>query len=49
MKQIIASVIFDILPYTKGNTIFCIFRNLEFNLIKIGRLLHIAVKETVRK
>jgi len=32
MKQIIASVLFDILSYTIGNIIFCIFKNFEFNL-----------------
>jgi len=35
MKQIIASVFFDILSYTIGNTIFCIFTNFELNLIII--------------
>jgi len=34
MKQSIASVFFEILSYTIGNTIFCIFKNFEFNLIK---------------
>jgi len=35
MKQIIASVFFDILSYTIRNIIFCIFKNFEFNLITI--------------
>jgi len=34
MKQIIASVFFDILSYIIENIIFCIFRNYELNLIK---------------
>jgi len=29
MKQIIASVFFDILSYTIGNNILCIFKNIE--------------------
>jgi len=33
MKQIIASVFYDILSYTIGNIIFCIFKNFELNLI----------------
>jgi len=49
MKQILASMFFDILSYTIGNNILCIFKNFELNLIKIGRLLHIAVKKTVRE
>jgi len=35
VKQIIASVFFDMLSYTIGNIIFCIFKNLELNLINI--------------
>jgi len=35
MKEMIASVFFDILSYTIGNIIFCIFKNFEFNLIII--------------
>jgi len=31
MKQIIASVFFDILSFTIGNTIYSTFRNLELN------------------
>jgi len=37
MKQIIASVFFDMLSYTIKNIIFCILRNFELNLIKIGQ------------
>jgi len=36
MKQIIASVYFDILSYTIENIIVCIFKNFEFNLINIA-------------
>jgi len=36
MKQIIASVFFDILSYTTANIIFCIFKNFELNLIIIA-------------
>jgi len=32
IKQIIASVFFDTLSYTIGNTIVCIFKNFELNL-----------------
>jgi len=46
MKQIITSVFFDILSFTIGITIFSTFWNLELNLIKIGRLLHIAFKKS---
>jgi len=35
MKQIIASVFFDILSYTIGNVIVCIFKNFELSLIII--------------
>jgi len=35
MKQIIASVLLDILFYTIGNIIFCIFKYFELNLIII--------------
>jgi len=35
MKQIIASVFFDILSYTFGNIIISLFKNFEFNLIII--------------
>jgi len=35
MKQIIASMFFDILSYTIGNIIFCIFKNFELNIIII--------------
>jgi len=35
MKQVIASVFFDILPYTIGHIIFCIFKNFVLNLIII--------------
>jgi len=35
MKQIIASVFFDILSYTIRNIIICIFMNFELNLIII--------------
>jgi len=45
MKQIIAPVFFDIFSYTIGNNILSIFNNFELNLIKIGRLYHIAVKD----
>jgi len=38
LKEIISSVFFDIFSYTIGNIIFCIFKNFELNLIKIGRL-----------
>jgi len=38
MKQIIASVFFDILSYTIGNNILCSFKNFELYLIQIGRL-----------
>jgi len=38
MKQVIASVFFDILSYAIGNIIFCIFKNFELNFIKMGRL-----------
>jgi len=31
MKQIIASVFFDILSYTTGNIIFCIFKFDNYN------------------
>jgi len=33
MKKIIASVFFDILSYTIGNNILCIFKNFELYLI----------------
>jgi len=36
MKQIIASVSFDILSCTIGNLIFCIFKTFELNLIIIA-------------
>jgi len=35
MKQIIASVFFDILSYTIKKIIFCIVKNFELNLIRI--------------
>jgi len=35
MKQIIASVFFDILSDTIGNIIFCVFKNFELSLIFI--------------
>jgi len=35
MKQITASVFFDIISYTIGNNIFCIFKNSELNFIII--------------
>jgi len=35
MKQIIASVFFDILSYNIGTTTFCIYRSFELNLIII--------------
>jgi len=38
MKQIIASVFFDILAYTFGNNILCIFKNFELYLRQIGRV-----------
>jgi len=35
MKQIIALVFYDILSYTIGNIIMCIFKNFELNVIII--------------
>jgi len=35
MKQIIASVLLYILPYSNGNIIFCIFKNFELNFVFI--------------
>jgi len=35
MKQVIATMYFDILSYTIGNMIFCILMNFELNLIII--------------
>jgi len=35
MKQIIDSVFIDILSYTIGNVIFCIFKNFKLNKIII--------------
>jgi len=38
MKQIIASVFFDILSYIIGKNILCISKNFELYLIQMGRL-----------
>jgi len=43
MKQIIASVFFDILSYTIGNIISCIFKNFELNAIIITARVYILL------
>jgi len=46
MKQIIATVFFDILSYTIGNIIFCNFKSFELNLIIItARVYTIRIAE----
>jgi len=46
MNHIIASVFFDILFYTIGNTIYCIFKNFELNLIIItARVYKLRIAE----
>jgi len=49
MKQIKASVFFDIYPPTLGNNIFLLVLSFVFNFIKIGRLYYIAAIGAIAK